>query len=84
MSFWNGLEPWLPIAGEQPDPERSFAPVEVDGIEVKVKAYYTPCSDCIRRARSGESYDTNLMILCRGVGHLMVAANHPLCEEPPR
>lgn len=30
------------------------------------------------------AFDENLMILCNGVGHLMVAANRPLCEEPPR
>lgn len=53
-------------------------------VETKVNLHFTPCRNCARRAILGEQYDQSLMILCNGIGHLMVAANRPLCEEPPR
>lgn len=82
MSIWNHLEHWLPAPG-QTEPARKFHAMDEGGIEIKVKAYYTPCHRCAIRADNGEAHDQSLMILCNGVGHLMVAANRPLCEEPP-
>lgn len=55
-----------------------------DGIEMRCTLWYHPCEACRHMASLGIPYDNKLMILCNGVGHLMVAANRTLCEESPR
>lgn len=55
-----------------------------DGIEARVKFYYTVCEACDHMAALGIEHVRGWMLLRLGEGHLISPAEsqRPLCEEP--